>query len=43
VEVMLSIAELFTIPKHMLGGKIESLKARRDEIYRAIDFLVKGI
>ena len=42
IDVILSTAELASIPMEILGGKICSLKDRREEIIGAVDFLVMG-
>lgn len=42
IDVILSTAELASIPMEILGNKICSLKDRREEIIGAVDFLVTG-
>ena len=42
INVVLSTAELASIPIEILGNKICSLKDRREEIIGAVDFLVTG-
>ena len=42
IDVILSTAELASIPMEILGNKICSLKDRREEIVGAVDFLVTG-
>jgi toxin CcdB len=42
-QVVLSTAELAGVPKSAVGGTVGSLSSRRDEIIRAIDFLLAGI
>ncbi len=42
IDVILSTAELASIPKEILGNKICSLEDRREEIIGAVDFLVTG-
>jgi toxin CcdB len=42
IDVILSTAELASIPKEILGNKICSLKEKREEIIEAVDFLVTG-
>ena len=42
IDVVLSTAELASIPIEILGNKICSLKDRREEIIGAVDFLVTG-
>ena len=42
IDVILSTAELASIPMEFLGNKICSLKDRREEIIGAVDFLVTG-
>ena len=41
-DVILSTAELASIPVEILGNKVCSLKDRREEIICAVDFLVTG-
>ncbi|MGE4444950.1 MAG: CcdB family protein [Candidatus Altimarinota bacterium] len=42
IDVILSTAELASIPMEILGNKICSLKGKREEIIGAVDFLVTG-
>jgi toxin CcdB len=42
IDVILSTAELASIPMEILGNKICSLKEKREEIIGAVDFLVTG-
>jgi len=42
IDVILSTAELASIPMEILGNKICSLKDKREEIIGAVDFLVTG-
>lgn len=42
IDVILSTAELASIPMENLGNKICSLKEKREEIIGAVDFLVTG-
>ncbi|MDK2041818.1 CcdB family protein [Aliarcobacter butzleri] len=42
IDVILSTAELASIPIEILGNKICSLKDKREEIIGAVDFLVTG-
>lgn len=42
IDVILSTAELASIPMEILGSKICSLKEKREEIIGAVDFLVTG-
>ena len=42
IDVILSTAELASIPIENLGNKICSLKDKREEIIGAVDFLVTG-
>lgn len=42
IDVILSTAELASIPMEILGNKVCSLKDRREEIIGAVDFLVTG-
>ena len=42
IDVILSTAELASIPMEILGNKVCSLKDRREEIICAVDFLVTG-
>ncbi|MDN5102360.1 CcdB family protein [Aliarcobacter butzleri] len=42
IDVILSTAELASIPMEILGNKICSLKDKREEIIGAVDFLVMG-
>ena len=42
IDVILSTAELASIPIENLGNKICSLKDKREEIIGAVDFLVMG-
>jgi toxin CcdB len=41
--VVMSTAELAGIPNRSLGGKVASLKNKRDEIIAALDILFTGI
>ena len=42
IDVILSTAELASIPMEILGNKVCSLKDRREEIIGAVDFLLTG-
>lgn len=42
IDVILSTAEMASIPMEILGEKICSLKEKREEIIGAVDFLVTG-
>lgn len=42
IDVILSTAEMASIPMEILGNKICSLKDKREEIIGAVDFLVTG-
>jgi toxin CcdB len=42
IDVILSTAELASIPMEILGNKVCSLRDRREEIIGAVDFLVTG-
>lgn len=42
IDVVLSTAELASIPLENIGSKVCSLEKSRDEIIGAIDFLVTG-
>jgi toxin CcdB len=42
IDVILSTAELASIPMEILGNKVCSLKDKREEIIGAVDFLVTG-
>ena len=42
IDVILSTAELASIPCEYIGSKVCSLKDRREEIIGAVDFLVMG-
>ena len=42
VGVVMSTAELAGVPARLLGPKVDSLNARRDEIMAALDFLLTG-
>lgn len=42
IDVILSTAEIASIPSEILGNKICSLKDKREEIIGAVDFLVTG-
>lgn len=42
IDVILSTAELASIPMEILGSRICSLKEKREEIIGAVDFLVTG-
>jgi toxin CcdB len=42
-EVVMSTAELAGVPKGALGERVGSLATRREEIIRAVDFLLAGI
>ncbi|MCT7554849.1 CcdB family protein [Aliarcobacter butzleri] len=42
IDVILSTAEMASIPIEILGNKICSLKEKREEIIGAVDFLVTG-
>lgn len=42
IDVILSTAELASIPIEILGNKVCSLKEKREEIIGAVDFLVMG-
>ena len=42
IDVVLSTAELASIPIEILGNKVCSLRDRREEIIGAVDFLVTG-
>lgn len=42
IDVILSTAELVSIPMEILGNKVCSLKDGREEIIGAINFLVMG-
>jgi toxin CcdB len=43
VAVVMSTAELAGIPIRSFGGKVASLKSKRDEIIAALDLLFTGI
>ena len=43
IDVILSTAELASIPMEILGNKVCSLKDKREEIIGAVDFLVTGL
>lgn len=43
VAVVMSTAELAGVNNRSLGGKVGSLKEKRDEIIAALDFLFTGI
>lgn len=43
VAVVMSTAELAGIPNRSLGGKVTTLKSKRDEIIAALDILFTGI
>ena len=42
-RVVMSTAELAGVPRSVLGLKVASLEAHRDEIVRALDFLIAGV
>ena len=42
IGVILSTAELASIPMEILGNKVCSLRDKREEIIGAVDFLVTG-
>ena len=42
-RVVLSTAELAGVPRQALGERLDSLGRQRDEILRALDFLLTGI
>lgn len=42
IDVILSTAELASIPMEILGNKVCSLRDKREEIIGAVDFLVTG-
>lgn len=42
IDVILSTAEMASIPMEILGNKICSLKDKREEIIGSVDFLVTG-
>ncbi len=42
-KVVMSTAELAGVLRSMLGPKVASLEARRDDIVRALDFLIAGV
>ena len=42
IDVILSTAELASVPMEILGNKVCSFKDRREEIIGAVDFLVTG-
>ena len=42
IDVILSTAELASIPMEIVGNKISSLKDKREEIIGAVDFFVTG-
>lgn len=42
IDLILSTAELASIPMEILGNKVCSLKDKREEIIGAVDFLVTG-
>ncbi len=43
VVVVMSTGELAGLPLRTFGGKITSLKSKRDEIFAALDMLFTGI
>jgi toxin CcdB len=42
-KVVMSTAELAGVPRSVLGERVSSLAQNRDEIVRALDFLLSGV